>query len=205
MDIKEIEKTLKIKQEELIKLMPEHLQEELKDNMYLSGGCIYSLYHDQEPNDYDVFIRNEKLGKELMEYFKSQKLEQFKNILQGKYKGLHLLVSKYAITLGNFQIVIKYIGKPIEVVNQFDFKHNMFYYDDYCIHNVVEWTYLDTNKVYFNENRARDLCGTLLRIAKFSKRGMIVSKREVAKILHKLDEKGFDDREKEIIHDYTTY
>lgn len=205
MEIGEISKKLKQIKKEMIGLLPEYLQNKIDENSYICGGCIYSLRNDAEPSDYDFFLRNKQIADELMNFFKSLKLKQLKIISKGEYKGLNLIISKYAITLGKFQIITKYVGEPIEVVGEFDFKHNMFYYDHDKVRNLVEWNFLDTNKVYFNENRARDICGTILRIAKFSKRGMIVPKKEVAKMLHRLEQNGFDESEKEIIKNYTTY
>lgn len=205
MEINEIEKILAVEKQNLIELLPKQFHEKIRENIYICGGCIYSLRHDEEPNDFDFFLKSEDLANELIEYFKAQEVAPFKNLLQGKYKGLNLLISKYAITLGKYQIITKYIGEPLDVVMQFDFKHNMFYYYDGYIHNAVDWEFLETNRISYNENRARDICGTILRIAKFSKRGMSVPKKEVAKMLKKLEENGFDEREKEIINNYNTY
>jgi hypothetical protein len=203
--IYEVEKLLKQEKQNFINLMPEQFKKRIEENAFLCGGCIYSLYNNQEPKDYDFFLKDNQLAKDLMEYFKSLELEPYKNLLQGKYKGLHLMITKYAISIGKYQIIIKYIGEPEDVVNQFDFKHNMFYFENENVKPVADWEFLDTNKISFNDDRARDICGVILRLPKFVKRGMIVTKKEIAKMLNKLNENGFDESEQEIIKYYSTY
>jgi len=204
-NICEVEEILKQEKQNLINLMPEQFKQKIKENAFICGGCIYSLYNNQEPKDYDFFLRDKQLAQDLMDYFKSLDLQPYKNLLQGKYKGLHLMVSKYAISIGKYQIIVKYIGEPVEIVEQFDFKHNQFYFENKNVQPVADWEFLDTKRISFNEDKARDICGVILRLPKFVKRGMIVTKKEIAKMLNKLNENGFDESEQEIIKYHSTY
>ena len=190
----------------MVQLIPEKFKLGFEKNAYLCGGCIYSLRHDKDPKDFDFFIQSEKLSKELYTYFSSlPSVKPFKNFLKGKYNDMQVTITKYAISIGKYQIVIKYIGDPEKVLGEFDFKHNCFYYKNNQLKNVADWKYLDTNNLIFNEERARDISGCLLRIPKFIERGMKITKKEYAKILNKLCENGFDEAEKEIIRGYSTY
>jgi hypothetical protein len=206
-EIIDIENKLKTKKKEFINILPDKFKDKVSKDMYICGGCIYSMRHDQEPKDYDIFLRSESLAKELLDYF-NNKIELKHSVLNGIagiYNGHSMIVTKYAISIDNFQIIIKYIGEPEKVLGEFDFKHNMFYYDSGKIQNVANWSCLESNKLVFNDDRARDICGTIMRIPKFVSRGMEINKREVAKMLKKLEENGFDDEEKEVITNYSTY
>lgn len=173
------------KVEEFINLLPLELQEDFEKEMYLAGGCIYSLANDKQPKDYDIFLKSDKLI--------------------DKLKELDLWVCKTdnALSYGKFQVIIKFYGKPEEVVGQFDFKHNMHYYEPYsyeikCAYEeelgdntsgLDDYIYIHTNELIFNEKRARDCENVWLRIDKFTKRGMKISKETKKKILSKTNKK----------------
>lgn len=193
MTIQEIENKLSKVFAEFVSLyIPPHLQQRFEANAFLAGGCIYSLKNDKEPKDYDFFVTDAALV----------------NLLLDAYRGRHDVTSitKYAITLGErkYQIVIKYVGSPDEVTSQFDFKHNMFYFYRGKITGLVEPSYLETDRLSFNDTRARDICGVLMRIPKFVSRGMKISRKEYASILLKLHN-NFDDNEVQILNDTCHY
>ena len=142
----------------------------IKDKFYFAGGCIYSLANDKQPKDYDLFLKSDELIPVL------------------KLLNIWGYRSEYALTLGKYQIVTKYYGEPCECVGQFDFKHNMYYYEPFSGHiasvNEEEYendfdcyNFLHTNELLFNEKRARDIEGVFLRIEKFVDRGMTISKQ----------------------------
>jgi hypothetical protein len=207
MEITEIEEKLTLKKKEFIGLLPKKFKNIVDKNCYLCGGCIYSLRHDQEPKDYDIFLRDENLAKDIVDYFTNavELKHSVMNGIAGFYKGHSVIITKYAISIDNFQIIVKYVGEPEDVLGEFDFKHNMFYFDKGKVKNIANWSCLESNKLVFNDERARDICGTIMRIPKFVKRGMEINKREIAKMLRKLEENGFDDDEKEVITNYSTY
>ena len=164
-------------------LLPLDLQEDFVKEMYFAGGCIYCLANDKEPKDYDIFLRSNKL------------IERLKNL------DLWCCKTENALSYGKFQVVIKFYGEPEEVVGQFDFKHNMHWYEpNTCIvqcgyNNEIKepffkyFDYLYTDELIFNENRARDCDNVWLRIDKFIKRGMKITKETKKKILAKTSKK----------------
>jgi hypothetical protein len=81
----------------------------------------------------------------------------------------------------------------------------MFAFEDGRIRAYTDYEYLHTDKLHFNTGRSRDICGTIMRIPKMMQKGFKVHKSEIAKMLDKLDDNGFDEREREIITDLTTY
>jgi len=203
-------KNLKSASEEFLNLFPEDLQNKLKDNFYLAGGCVYSLYNDKTPNDYDIFVYTHELKNDLISFFtKYITTQKHDGISFGEYNGIPIIKTKYAISIGDkFQIITKYVGLPQSVTGEFDFKHNMFYYEP-CVnavdcHKSINFIYLNTKEMHFNTLRARDLCGVILRLPKFISRGMTIQKKEIAKILTKLQPCINDENEKEILLDYMT-
>lgn len=154
------------------------LRQAFKDTAYFAGGCIYCLRNDKPVKDYDIFLVDETL------------IEDLKKLTIWSFS------SEYALTHGKFQVVIKYFGEPDDCVGQFDFKHNMHYYipgtqkvkcayeEEYFVDepDFDDFKYLQTNELFFNENRARDIEGVLLRVEKFTKRGMTISKETKRKI-----------------------
>lgn len=157
----------------------------LQKKMYFAGGCIYCLKNDNAVKDYDLFLIDDSL------------IEKIKNV------NIWSFMSDYALTRGKYQVVIKYFGEPNFCVGQFDFKHNMHYYlpksnkiscayvDELYLEEPEfdDFKYLQTNELYFNENRARDIEGVWLRIEKFTKRGMTISKETKKKIKKRITKK----------------
>lgn len=139
-------------------------------DFYFAGGCIYCLWNDKDVKDYDIFCSNKNSINKLKKYFK-----------QNKSKAN--IITNNAITMGKYQFVIKHIGKPEIEVNKFDFKHNMFYYDNSGLHNLVEWEHLSSNQLVFNSARARDVLNVITRIPKFVSREMEISQAEILNIL----------------------
>ena len=168
------------------------LRDLLKESLYFAGGCIYCLRNDKVVKDYDMFLMDDDLIEDL------------------KQLDIWNFTSDYALSCGKFQVVIKYFGDPDSCIAEFDFKHNMHYYIpgsggircgylDEIVGELDElpdevdfehFKYLQTNELYFNENRARDCEGVWLRIKKFTDRGMTISKETKKKIKKKITKKG---------------
>lgn len=179
MNEKDICTHLDLKFKEFLQIIEcQTLADALKEKLYFAGGCIYCLRNDKVVKDYDMFLMDDDIIEDL------------------KKLNIWSFVSEYALTYGKFQVVIKYFGEPESCVGQFDFKHNMHYYIPesnriMCVYLdeifdeepcFDDYTYLQTNELFFNENRARDIEGVWLRIQKFIDRGMTISKETKKKI-----------------------
>ncbi len=140
-------------------------------DFYFAGGCIYSLWNDKEIKDYDIFCKNKQAIKKLRKYF-------------DKHKEMFDIITKNAISMGKFQFVIRNIGEPEQEVAKFDFLHNCYWYDSNGLHAVDSWEYLNSNKLKFNDGKARDILNVIVRIPKFISRGMEISQEETLKILN---------------------
>ena len=137
-------------------------------DFYIAGGCIYSIWNGKKPKDYDIFCKNKEALAKVKQYFKENSCNY---------------TSENAITYGKYQFVTKWYGDAETEVGKFDFKHNMFYYDSEGLHNLVDWDYLNSNKLVFNKLRARDVASILTRIPKFVARGMEIGLDESAEML----------------------
>lgn len=185
--------------EDLIKLLPEELQYDFFMHSYISGGCIYSLYHDKEPKDYDFFVESDELVAKLRHYFKKESTYQGEIRSGGLYNDLNMTITQNAISLGKYQIITQWVGTPKEVIEQFDFKHNQSYWKDGKLVCLSDWKFVKGNRLYYNEGRARDIVGTIVRLPKFIERGMTITGKEVSKMLLRLNDVGFSEREIEIL------
>lgn len=211
----EVSRRLTQEKKNLIADLPAHLQDDFAREGFISGGCIYSLYNDKEPKDYDFFVRSESLAERLREFFMSLVVQEVtaddeepkkKSIYIVHYKGNRVVITKNAISIGNkYQIITKFFGTPKEVVTEFDFKHNMFYQENDRIDTLSDWDFLDSNSLVYNEQRARDISGTIIRVHKFCERGMTITNAEMSKMLRKLRDVGFTERENEIIENVGSY
>lgn len=161
------------------------VREAFEKHCFFAGGCIYSLYNGQQPNDYDIFCDS------------PEAVEQIKNYLYST--GRYDIITKNAVSFdGEHQLVIKFIGSVHDTVDQFDFKHNMFAFKDGDIYAGVDMGYLTIKVLIFNEGRARDFASCITRVPKFVKRGFICTRKEMAKMLKALTESEKQENNKEI-------
>jgi hypothetical protein len=195
--LKYIAHRLEFEQNELLDLLPDELRTDFALQCYIGGGSIYSIYNDETAKDYDFFVITSKLAEKIREYFLEQVGYHGKGISGGEYKGYPLLITDNAVSIGKYQIITQWFGLPDEVVSTFDFKHLMFYYRNNKIETLSDFKYLASRKIFYNENRARDIVHSLMRLNKFIKREMSVSQKEVSKMILALDKVGISDRERD--------
>ena len=197
--LREISDHLRIVKNELIRLLPTQMWQRFEEEAYVSGGCIYSLYHDKKPKDYDFFLVNQSFVDELREFFIDRAGYHGSDMSGGVYDDLPLLITNNAISIGKYQIITQWVGEPNEVIQEFDFKHNMYYWKNNKVKATSDWMYLKGNALVYNEQRARDIVGTIIRVPRFIQRGMTITQKEMSKVLLKLHKVGFNEKEIEIL------
>jgi hypothetical protein len=134
------------------------LRDRLINKVMISGGALTSLLRDEEPNDYDIYVNDMELAKELAQlyldvYVKKQNhgvevqvrpdgtgVKYFFDPLQRPFSHLTQLkkskrkyapfhVTENAITLTeDVQVILRFVGTPEEVHRNFDFVHCTNYY-----------------------------------------------------------------------------
>ena len=169
----QVENTLQVQFDALCARLPTKLRSVFRETCYLAGGCVYSLWNEQEPKDYDVFCTSKAFLRSVRKWFETT--------------GKARIITEYAITFGQYQFVTAFVGEPEKVVGEFDFMHNMFWFRDGALHchALSDWKYLDSNKLVFNKVRGRDAASTITRVPKFVARGMEISRAEMALIMDK--------------------
>lgn len=197
--LNDISKHLREVKNELINLLPPHMWQRLESEAYISGGCIYSLYHGKQPKDYDFFLVNDSLVDELREYFINYAGYHGNDISGGTYNDLPLIITNNAISIGNYQIITQWVGEPQDVIGQFDFRHNQFYWKSKRVYTLSDWSYLKGKALVYNEQRARDIVGTIVRVPRFIQRGMTITQKEMSKVLLRLNSVGSTEKEIEIL------
>lgn len=182
-------------------ILSELIGMDVKKHFCIGGGALYSLYNDKDVIDYDFFGFDPEMLQELNNKFRNECPTVREGIHKGKFKGYDLLVTDQAITIGPYQIVTKYSETtPAKIVEQFDFKHNMSYYYMDKVHTLSSSSYLYSNTLWFNESRARDIANVLIRVTKFTQRGMKIRQFEYRKILRKLLEMSEEDQKNELLY-----
>jgi hypothetical protein len=199
--LKYIKIRLELEKQQLTDMLPEEFRERFQKLAYIAGGCIYSIYNNTEPKDYDFFLRDSKLANDLRKYFISLSGYHGKTVSGGMYKDSSLVVTENAVTLGKHQIITRWVGEPMEVCGEFDFCHLQYYYDGNEIETISDFEFLESKTLRYNESRARDIVGSVMRLNKFVERGMKAPQKEVSKMLLKLKEVGFNEREVEILEE----
>jgi hypothetical protein len=173
------EENLAIAQNKFLNIFEPQDRDYIKSHTYFAGGCIYSIYNNQRPKDYDIFCDS----LDIVEFI-SQEIDSLEKL------GIvqDIFITSNAISINdysdyNFQIIKKFYGEPSGVIAQFDFYHNFFAFINGKIISFHNWRYIETKKLCFNFDRARDIGNVILRIPKFVERGFKIYKSDHAKIL----------------------
>jgi len=70
MQLKTIKKTVESKMESwLSSIEDEALRKKVKNNLLVTGGCIASMFLNEDINDFDVYIKDRKVLLELVKYY----------------------------------------------------------------------------------------------------------------------------------------
>lgn len=107
------------------------LRERVKDSLIVSGGCITSMFLNEKVNDYDVYIRDIDVLKELVEYY----LDKFdpgdsKDILDGRCKDEYKSIIGYSEIANSYKAVAIRTLKENQIKVLTDGGYKMFYNDD---------------------------------------------------------------------------
>lgn len=72
MQAKTIERNIKAKMEKWLEtITDEKLRKDVKENLLVSGGCIASMFLNEEVNDYDVYLTDIDVCKRIAKYYTS--------------------------------------------------------------------------------------------------------------------------------------
>lgn len=177
--------------EQVVGAFPDELAEVIREKTFIAGGCFKSLVLDEKVNDWDFWFRDqESVDKfktlfDKLDYTKSSVLTNRDNL---KIKKM-VVKTDNAYTLKFPKAVIQFvftnIGKPSEVVANFDFKHTQCYYD--AVSGMLECsTYpMVVKELLYNAKTPTPL-SSLKRAFKFVQQGWTLKDTELEKIVQGL-------------------
>jgi hypothetical protein len=108
MQTKTIRKNIELKMEQwLTTITDEKLRVSVKNSLLVSGGCITSMFLNEDVNDYDIYIQDLDVLSNLVEYYVTP-FKKYIQILDGRDKDnlvneLGLRTGIYAISVRNLQ------------------------------------------------------------------------------------------------------
>lgn len=211
----EIKNKLNTKHNELLRLInDDEIRKIINEKGFISGGAIANLIADEEINDYDYHFTDKESLDKIYDYFDSQVgvVIHHKDGVKGakaykSYRGNTVIITDNAITLNEFQFILKDYGEPEDVVSKFDFVHCMGYYIPKDNELVVEYdTYVHCKAKSLRFNKMSDTPVTsFYRYVKFVERGWKSFRNEESKLLMKLASKKFTDDEIDAFEEASYY
>jgi hypothetical protein len=190
--------------ETLIKELPQELKDLVRENCFVAGGCFNSLYHKEQPKDFDIYFKNKKAKDDFNKYLVGNK-HLFTRLITNN-SLIKQTTTKNATTfmLKNFyiiQFITRWTGDVDKIISKFDFLHTQIYYDIKTKKSNFEEKRFTLNKtLQFNINASHPI-NALKRVIKFVKeRNCQISDIELMKIclaikqLNLVDEKVLIDQ-----------
>jgi hypothetical protein len=168
---------------EIINDLCEHIDSEavktiLKNNSFITGGCIPSMIIDEFVNDFDIYLETAIQANIMRTYFSG------KGFQVGTDKYRVKLITENSINLSDgVQIVTKFTGTPEMVTENFDWGHIKSYwrYPDTLV--IPDYTYrLISEKELVYTGSAYPL-SSMLRLKKYLKKGWDVSNTTMITIM----------------------
>ena len=186
------------------------LKKRLSTGMIITGGAIASLLLGEKVNDYDIYLRNEDLVRDIRAYYYKRlpsnspdwnpdSIDEYlednghlelnpDHVPEGEEvpKPFQpIIITSNALSLrGNVQIITRFCGEPEEIHKSYDFIHVTNYYEH------------STGRLYLNADALESLlCKQLryqgseypvcsiLRVRKFLKRGWTINGGQLLKIM----------------------
>jgi len=204
MKAKQIEKLLiGVMNNFLESITDEEVKKIIKENSFITGGCIPSMLMDEWVNDYDIYFYQDEDAHIVRSYFKRQESKP-KTDTKGKF---HVkLITENSINLSDkIQLVTKFTGMPCQVTENFDWQHikSYFYYNTHeerynlVLTNDVYKLIVEKELVYTGS--AYPL-SSFLRLKKYLKKGWNVSTAtmvhialDIAKSLREMEAERIED------------
>lgn len=185
---------------------------------FIAGGALASLFLEEDPKDYDIYLPSIELRNKVMEYYcDDNDVDTFTNN-KGETSllhpdGYHLFpnavkgspqvqaITKNAITLANGkQIIVRYYGLPTQVLKEFDFAHTK---NAYCYPSgdlILKSEALEcllTKELRYVETKYP--VAAFVRSQKFIHRGFTMGMADTFKMIAQIN--GLDLTNKEILQD----
>ena len=152
-----------------------HIQDEIKNNSYIAGGCIPSMLLDEFVTDFDFYFRTPESAKIVKDYFTAHKA-----LRADKFKVQ--LITDNAINLSDkVQLITRFTGDPSDVISEFDWEHlcSYFKYPDGLVIPDKVYKLLLEKKLSYTGSKYP--LSSFFRLKKYLKKGWDV---DTATMLH---------------------
>lgn len=172
LEIVKVRDQVQLKLRELIADLPTASYPNFKD-MILTGGCFASLFHNEEPNDWDVYLRDIDTAQEFEQLVMGRMLLLVKDVnpaYRTATKVSGKVITENAVSFKNGLQVITNNDKNGR--KSFDFIHCMPYFDmatQKLFISRLQYDCIKMKKLVKNPDHARSL--NQIRIEKFISRG----------------------------------
>jgi hypothetical protein len=172
----EIKNKLRQCVEKLSTILTPEAYEIIRIHGFISGGLIASIFIGEEPNDVDIFLKQQLSINKIKSMAESARLT---NLTCER----HVFSSVNALSIDNFQINTRVYGEPKSVIKEFDFEHVKNYYTilsgDLYLDESALFSICTRDLVYTGSTHP---ISSLSRAFNFVGRGWRIAEEEIIKI-----------------------
>jgi hypothetical protein len=172
MKAKQIEKLLTGVMNNFLESIPDnYIKDIIKEDTYITGGCIPSMLIDEFVNDYDIYFYTKEDAEKVKNYFEN-------NHTKNKSDKFHVkLITENAINLSDkIQLITKFWGDPSFVTDEFDWQHIKSWYsckeEKLYLTSDVYQLVVEKELIYTGSDYP---LSSLMRLKKYIKKGWNVS------------------------------
>jgi hypothetical protein len=223
MNKKQIKKTLSKKLKDWIETIDNNeLKIAIQNSVFVAGGAIASLLTGEEPKDFDVYFDDLSVAARVARYYAdivnkkginvviktNNEKASVENYIQSKGYFEYIkndekndfpvaVITSTAIGLFNgIQIITKFVGKPDEIVGNFDFIHTKNCYklsNDGLVLDKDALVSLLTKELKYTGSKYP--VSSMIRTRKFIKRGWNINAGEYLKMMFDINSLDLKDRD----------
>jgi hypothetical protein len=179
MKAKQIEKLLTgVMNNFLESISDNYIKDIIKNNSYITGGCIPSMLIDEFVNDYDIYFYTKEDADGVKKYFETAHTKN-------KDDKFHVkLITDNAINLSDkIQLITKFWGDPSFVTDEFDWQHIKSWYsckeEKLYLTSDVYQLVVEKELIYTGSDYP---LSSLMRLKKYIKKGWNVSNTTILHI-----------------------
>ena len=150
---------------------------------FIAGERISSLYNDELPDKYDLFL-TEDLALDYLSLCKGPNKSNFRGnqfsiqILDKKKDLIELIISREGSSI-RLNLMTKNYGSPEKTISKFDFVHCMSYYK-WDLPIQLNEDVISSKRLIFNEEASFPL-DSIMRIHRYCSNGWVISQNEIIK------------------------
>jgi hypothetical protein len=176
----------------------------IKNETFIAGGAIRSLYNGDKINDYDLYFYDEKSALEFKQIILNglNNQEPFSNVDEMRLNFRASTNNAFTFYIEDLntqvQFITKFSGQPNDVVNKFDFTNSMAFYQPQTNNLVLKEEFLDANnsKTLIFNNQSYTPASSFNRMLKFNKDGWVIPRVTALSIIETIANLPPDEKEK---------